>query len=155
METVFLFEDLLALLLAIILGSLLGLEREWAKKEAGLKTFTLICFGSALFLIIARQALNQYVGVSNLDPSRILGQIIIGIGFLGGGVIIFEPEKKRLEGLTTAADMWVTAAIGAAVGLELYRLAIMSTVLITSLLIVLKPFERKVESKIRSKIEEN
>ncbi len=140
--------SLKGLILAATLGALIGLEREWAQRAAGLRTFSLISLGSALFVMISRLSFTQYLGVSSLDPSRTLGQIIVGIGFLGAGIIIFRQREGRVEGLTTAAMMWTTSAVGAAVGLELYWLAIFATALIVLINFVVLPFEKRLEKKI-------
>lgn len=141
--------SLKSLILAVALGALIGLEREWAQKEAGLRTFSLISLGAALFVIISHLSFNQYLGVSSLDPSRTLGQIIVGIGFLGAGIIIFQRKEGVVKNLTTAAMMWVTAAVGAAVGLELYWLAISTTLLIIFINFVILPIEKRIERKIQ------
>jgi len=140
--------SLKGLILAATLGALIGLEREWAQRAAGLRTFSLISLGAALFVMISRLSFIQYLGVSSLDPSRTLGQIIVGIGFLGAGIIIFRQREGRVEGLTTAAMMWTTSAVGAAVGLELYWLAISATALILLINFVVLPFEKRLEKKI-------
>ena len=140
--------SLKSLILAATLGALIGLEREWARKEAGLRTFSLISLGAALFVIISRLSFIEYLGVSSLDPSRTLGQIIVGIGFLGAGIIIFREKEGRVEGLTTAAIMWATAAVGAAVGLGLYELAISAAILIVLINFVILPLEKRLEKKI-------
>ena len=140
--------SLKGLVLAVLLGALIGLERECAQRAAGLRTFSLISLGAALFVMISRLSFIQYLGVSNLDPSRTLGQIIVGIGFLGAGIIIFKERESKVEGLTTAAMMWVTSAVGAAVGLELYWLAISTTILIVLINFVVLPFEKRLEKKI-------
>ncbi len=140
--------SLKSLILAAILGALVGLEREWAQRAAGLRTFSLISLGAALFVMISRLSFIQYLGTSSLDPSRTLGQIIVGIGFLGAGIIIFKQREGKVEGLTTAAMMWATAAVGAAVGLELYWLAISTTILIVLINFVVLPFEKRLEKKI-------
>ncbi len=137
------------LILAVILGALIGLEREWARKEAGLRTFTLISLGSALFVMISRLAFYPYLSISSLDPSRTLGQLIIGIGFLGAGTIIFSRSEEKVKGLTTAAMIWVTAAIGAAIGLQLYWLAIFTTLLVVILSFSIIPFEHHLEQRIK------
>lgn len=135
-------------MLATALRALIGIEREWARKEAGTRTFSMISLGSALFIIISRLSFDKYLGVSSLDPSRTLGQIIVGIGFLGAGIIIFRTQEGVVRNLTTAAMMWVTAAIGATVGLELYRLAIFTAFLVVFINIVVLPIEKKIENRI-------
>ena len=134
-------EIFLQLILAAFLGGLVGLEREYNRKEAGLRTFTLVSLGAAFFTIIAFQSFKIFAEGTNvvLDPSRIIGQIVLGIGFIGGGLIIYR--EYHIEGLTTAAGLWVSAAIGAAVGMKFYLPAIFVTVLIIVVLTGLKPIE--------------
>lgn len=122
-------EPVLQLLLAAILGGILGLEREYGKKEAGLRTYILVATGSALFTIIAREFVLRFSTTLNvsLDPLRTIQAIAIGIGFVGSGLIIFR--RDHVEGLTTAAGLWLVAAIGVAVGFKLYILASFATLL--------------------------
>src|SRR3989344_7044505 len=98
------------LTLAVILGMSIGFEREYRRKAAGLRTYTLVALGAALFTILSFQA---FPGVP-FDPSRIASQVVVGIGFIGAGIIFLRGD--RIEGLTTAAGLWVTAAIGMAIG---------------------------------------
>ncbi|MGC8651334.1 MAG: MgtC/SapB family protein [Minisyncoccia bacterium] len=133
------------LLLAAALGALIGLERKHARKEAGMRTFALISLGASLFLIINRLSYTQYFLMTGSNPSQVLSQIIIGMGFLGAGVIIFHPTDNQVIGLTTAATMWATAAIGAAVGLRLYGIAIVSTILVMLINLIILPIERHLE----------
>ncbi len=141
-ESVWFFRDVLGqLLLAITLGFALGVERELAHKSAGVRTHTLVALGSALFSII-----SQVVTPAGTDPTRIASQIVVGIGFLGGGLIIFRDQK--LQGLTTAAGIWVAAAIGMAVGFKLYALAVAAAVLTLLVFIVLYPLESRFIDKI-------
>jgi len=141
--------SLKSLILAATLGALIGLEREWAQRAAGLRTFSLISLGAALFVMISRFSFSPYLGISSLDPSRTLGQIIVGIGFLGAGIIIFKQREGKVEGLTTAAMMWTTSAVGAAVGLELYWLAISTTILIVLINFIVLPLEKRLQKKIQ------
>ena len=136
------------LLLAIVLGVLIGLERKLVQKEVGMRTFSLISLGSALFVMISRLSMSMYLGNSSLDPSRTLGQIIVGIGFLGAGAIIFEQREGKVKGLTTAAMMWVTAAIGSAIGLGLYWLAIFTTVFVLLINLIILPIERRMDKQV-------
>src|SRR6201996_4864858 len=110
--------------LAFVLSSLIGLEREWRQKSAGLRTHTLVGFGAALFLIISKYGFSDVlVGRSVvLDPSRVAAQIVSGLGFIGGGLIFVRRDAVR--GLTTAAIVWMTAAIGMACGAGLAILAL-------------------------------
>jgi len=137
------FQIFLQLLLATILGGLVGLEREYKRKEAGLRTYSLVSLGAALFTIISFQIFNFYIGKPGVsfDPSRIVGQIVLGIGFLGAGLIIFR--GFRIEGLTTAAGLWVVAAIGVTVGIGLYFLAILVAFLALLILAGLRLAEEK------------
>ncbi|MCB0320650.1 MAG: MgtC/SapB family protein [Bdellovibrionales bacterium] len=116
-------------LIAALLGSLVGLERELAGKDPSLRTFSLICLGSCLFAVVSRESI---VGVVGGDPSRIAAQVVTGIGFLGAGTIF--RSKFGISGLTTAALMWVTSAIGVAVGFGHVRLAVAAT--LTALIII-------------------
>lgn len=137
------FEIVIQLFLAIILGGSVGLEREFLKKEAGFRTFCLVSLGAALFTITALGISKGLIGRPGIafDPSRIIGQIVLGVGFLGAGLIIFR--QARIEGLTTAAALWVTAAIGAAVGAKLYFVAIFVTFLTILILAGFRLFEEK------------
>jgi len=137
------------LALALVLGTLIGIEREFARKSAGMRTYALVSMGAALFCIIPQ--LTFKAGVGGFDPSRVLSQVVLGIGFIGAGVIIFQ--KSRVHGLTTAASLWTTAAIGAAVGYQLYNLAIYSTLLVLLVLVVFYSIEKKFLKK--EPIEEN
>jgi putative Mg2+ transporter-C (MgtC) family protein len=114
------------LALAFALSSLIGLEREWRQKSAGLRTHTLVGFGAALFLIISKYGFSDVLGRSViLDPSRVAAQIVSGLGFIGGGLIFVRRDAVR--GLTTAAIVWMTAAIGMACGAGLVILALAAT----------------------------
>lgn len=137
------FEIIIQLFLAVILGGLVGLEREFVRKEAGLRTFCLVCLGSTLFTTIAFEASNFLMGKPGIafDPSRIIGQIVLGVGFLGAGLIIFR--QARVEGLTTAAALWVAAAIGAAIGAKFYFLATLVTFLTILILTGFRLLEEK------------
>jgi len=116
------------LLLAFILASLIGLEREISNKSAGLRTHTLVGVGSALFVLVSKYGFTDVLGDHViLDPSRVAAQIVSGIGFIGGGIIFVR--RDVVSGLTTAASIWVTAAVGAAAGAGLPLLAVLSTTL--------------------------
>ena len=134
----------LQVLLAAFLGALIGLEREHKRKEAGLKTFSLVSLGACFFTIIGvylsspQGYLSPFVSV---DPTRIIQAVAIGIGFIGSGLIIFQ--KFEVEGLTTAATLWVASAIGIGVGVELYFLSILGTLLILGILFFFRLIEEK------------
>lgn len=117
------------LFLAIFLGALLGLEREYKRKEAGLQTYALVALGTCLFTIVSFELADVFLGKTGVSfsPLRIIQAIAVGIGFIGAGSIFRHPSG--VEGLTTAAGLWVTAAIGIAVGVNLYFLATLTTFL--------------------------
>lgn len=109
------------LVVASVLGFAIGLEREHRRKAAGMRTFALVCLGAALFTIISVDGFRAFALESAYDPSRIAANIVVGIGFLGAGLIFLQGNK--VQGLTTAAALWVTAAIGMAVGIQMYSIA--------------------------------
>lgn len=111
----------LRLLLALVLGFAIGFERKMRSKEAGVRTHTIVCVGACLYMIIS----TNIVGA---DPSRIAAQIVSGIGFIGAGMIFYN--KQVVHGLTTAAGIWATAAIGMAVGAGLWELSIVASIII-------------------------
>ena len=111
---------ILRLFIAGILGGLIGFEREFRAKEAGLRTHFIVALGSALFMLI-----SQYAFTGRFDAARVAAQVVSGIGFIGAGVIIFQ--KNVVRGVTTAAGLWVAAAIGLACGAGMYVVAIAAT----------------------------
>ncbi|WP_018464053.1 MgtC/SapB family protein [Segatella paludivivens] len=121
---------ILRLFIAALLGGMIGLEREYREKAAGLRTHFLVALGSALFMIISVYGFNGVLTNSqmHLDVSRIAAQVVSGIGFIGAGTIIFQ--KNTVHGLTTAACVWVTAAIGLTCGAGMYLLALSATLLV-------------------------
>lgn len=116
--------------IAALLGLLIGMERSHAGKSAGMRTYSLVCIGSALFVGMTLLVSNEFIqaGHQAFDPLRVASQIVVGIGFLGAGVIFVE--KQVLTGLTTAAGLWVTAAIGAVTGFKFYEVATYTTALV-------------------------
>ncbi len=130
----------LRLLLAAILGGVIGFEREQQGKSAGLRTHMLVALGAALFVLIPQQA-----GVSDADLTRVLQGLVTGIGFLGAGTIIKGTGPEEVKGLTTAAGIWLTAAIGVAAGMGREATAVLSTflvlVILSSVLRVARLFE--------------
>lgn len=137
-------EVVLQLFLATVLGALIGLERECRRKEAGLRTFSLVSLGTCLFTIITIGLFNFFIGQAgiNFDPSRVIQAIAVGIGFIGAGVIFRQPSG--VVGLTTAAGLWVVAAIGMAIGVKFYFLAIFTTFLVLFILTIFGLLEEKV-----------
>jgi putative Mg2+ transporter-C (MgtC) family protein len=136
-------ELIMRLILAAILGSVIGFERERQAWAAGLRTHMLVCVSSALVMIVSAFGFSDVLGRANvvLDPSRIAAQVVSGIGFLGAGAILLRGEVIR--GLTTAASVWSVAAIGLAVGAGLNTAAIAATVIILAILAGMKPIERR------------
>lgn len=114
----------LRLLVAAVLGGLLGFERERQGKSAGVRMHMLVAMGAALFVLIPQQA-----GVSSADLSRVLQGLIAGVGFLGAGAIIMGTKEAETRGLTTAAGIWVTAAVGMAAGMGRESSAVLSTLI--------------------------
>ncbi|MFK4082848.1 MgtC/SapB family protein [Kribbella sp. NPDC020789] len=120
--------ELLLLLIAFVLSMVIGIERQVRQKSAGMRTHTLVGTGAALFTLVSGFGFNAVLGTEvNLDPSRIAAQVVSGVGFLGAGVIFMRRDVVR--GLTTAATIWMTAAIGMACGAGMPLLAVAATVL--------------------------
>ena len=120
---------MLRLLVAGILGAIIGLDREYRAKEAGYRTHFLVSLGSALIMIVSQYGFQEIIKENSvtLDPSRVAAQVVSGIGFMGAGTIILQ--KQIVRGLTTAAGIWATAGIGLAVGAGMYAIGIATTVL--------------------------
>ena len=124
--------------LSATIGLILGIEREYAGKAAGMRTYSLVAMGATIFTIISKFGFSDVAG-AGFDPSRVAAQIVTGIGFLGAGVIIFRGVK--VEGLTTAAGLWVAAAIGMAIGAAMYEVAIVSAVIAFLVIVFLRKFD--------------
>ena len=133
------------LALAALLGAVIGVNRERHEWAAGMRTHMLVSVGAALAMIVSAFGFNDVLMRSHvvLDPSRIAAQVVSGIGFLGAGTILFLQREQVVRGLTTAAGLWATAAIGLAAGSGLYLAAAMATAVIWLILAVLKPLERR------------
>lgn len=128
-------EDVQKVLIAALLGMVIGLEREWSGKPAGLRTLILVCTGSALFTIVSYN-IAELDNTGETDISRIASNIVTGIGFIGAGIIF--RGRNNVHGLTTAATVWIAAAIGMAVGTGDYLLAGAATVAVWLILVVLQ-----------------
>jgi len=141
------WELLLRLLIAAVLGSIVGADRERLVWAAGLRTHMLVCVGACLFMIVSTFGFSDVLGKQNviLDPSRVAAQVVSGIGFLGAGSILLRGEVVR--GLTTAASLWTVAAIGLAVGGGLYLEAVAATVIILIILAGIKPVEERFQRR--------
>jgi putative Mg2+ transporter-C (MgtC) family protein len=133
----------LRLVLAAGIGGMLGAEREMRRKSAGFRTNILIAVGACVFTMVG-------LSFSAGDPSRVTAQIVTGIGFLGAGAILHSGDS--VHGMTTAAMIWVNAALGAASGLGQFRLAIIAGGLTLAVLLILAPLEREFERRLPPKI---
>lgn len=133
----------LRLVLAVVLGGIIGFERGRAGRPAGLRTHILVCLGSTL-AIMTNQYIYQQYGVG--DPTRMAAQVISGIGFLGAGTIIVT-GRHQVKGLTTAAGLWATACMGLAIGIGFYKAAIVTCLLIVFATIVLHRLDNSMLSK--------
>lgn len=129
------------LALSLLLGGIVGFERKRKGQVAGARTFALISMGATLAMIVSIYIPQVYLGLKNGDPGRVAAQVITGVGFLGAGAII--QTKGSVRGLTTAAGIWMVAALGLAVGVGLYGIAVISTVLILFTLVSLEHYERR------------
>src|SRR5437016_5392375 len=147
-------EILLRVALAAALGGVLGLERELREREAGLRTHLLVSVGSALFTLVSAYGFHAFLSsgqnVIRADPTRIAAQIVTGIGFLGAGAIIRQGFSVR--GLTTAATLWVVAAVGLAAGAGYYSVAVITTGLVLLALWPLRIIAYRILSRFRAEV---
>lgn len=130
------------MILALLLGAIVGAERKHKGQVAGIRTFALISLGACLAMILSIYVPQEYMGLKNGDPGRIAAQVITGIGFLGGGAMI--QQKGAVRGLTTAAGIWITAIIGMAVGVGMYVASVLCTAFIMLVIIGFNRFEHRV-----------
>ena len=131
------FPYLLGLVTAVVCGALIGVERTFRQKEAGIRTHIIVALGSALIMIVSKYGFFDIVGLAdhvNLDGSRLAAQVVTGISFLGAGIIVF---KGTVKGLTTAAGVWTTAGIGLAAGAGMYGIAVYATLILLIVQIVI------------------
>lgn len=138
---------ILKIVLAVLLGGLIGLERESVNRPAGFRTHILVCVGAALVMIISEEIYNQYSGLTNADPARLGAQVISGIGFLGAGTII--KDGVTVKGLTTAATLWTVSCIGLAIGGGYYAAAIITSIIVYIVLISFNKIDVPVIKKNR------
>lgn len=143
---------IIRLVVAALLGSVVGLERERHDWVAGLRTHMMVCVGSALAMIVSAHGFMDVVipGKIELDPSRIAAQVVSGIGFLGAGTILYL-RNEVIRGLTTAAGLWTVACVGLAIGSGLYEAGVIATALALIILALLKPLEKYVLSHGRKR----
>lgn len=134
---------LLRLCLALLFGAFIGAERQSHAQPAGLRTNALVCLGTCLFMIVSAYGFEIFINVPHvqINPAQVASYVVAGIGFLGAGTIFRSQGGDRIRGLTTAAAIWVVAAIGLACGLGMYIAAVAVTVLTLSVLIVLRLVE--------------
>ncbi|HNE49820.1 MAG TPA: MgtC/SapB family protein [Chitinophagales bacterium] len=130
--------QILSILLSIVIGSSIGMEREFQNKSAGLRTFILVSFGSCLFTI-----LSIAIGINN--PDRLAANIVTGIGFLGAG-IIYKESNNKIGGITTASAVWATASLGMCAGAGYFTLAALGTVILFAVLRLMVPLQNKIEA---------
>jgi putative Mg2+ transporter-C (MgtC) family protein len=130
------FEEAAQVLFAFVIGAIIGLEREFRSKPAGFRTMILICVGSCLYTILSKEA-----AIGSTD--RIASNIVTGIGFIGAGVIF--KEGISVNGLTTAALIWITAALGMAIGYHHYTIAVVVSAIVVVVLFILEPVQRLIE----------
>lgn len=132
-------DSIIRLIMALILGGLIGYERQAQSKSAGLRTHTLVCVGSCLCMIISINIAMDYYftfGYNNSDPERIAAQVVSGVGFIGAGTILANQKDRSVRGLTTAAGLWAVSAIGLVVGAGYLVIACVATALIFLVLTV-------------------
>jgi len=130
-------EFAIRILVAILLGLAIGAEREYHRHPAGLRTMAMVSAGAALFTMIGEFSFGE---IGKTDPTRIAAQVVSGVGFLGAGAIL--RQGSDVKGLTTAASIWVVAAIGMAAGFGSFLLALMATTLVVLTLVTIRPVER-------------
>lgn len=145
LREVTLLSVLLRPLVALVLGGMIGLEREMKNRPAGLRTYMLVCMGACL-IMLTNQYIYQIFGTG--DPVRMGAQVVSGIGFLGAGTIMVT-RRNQVKGLTTAAGLWASAAVGLAVGIGFYEGAVVCGVAVCLILIVLTPLDRRVHRRTR------
>lgn len=147
----YLITVLASILLSCVLGGIIGFEREQSRnKAAGFRTHILVCLGSCLVMLIAEFSLIAYSDQVNIDPTRIGGQVVSGIGFLGAGAII--RHGVSVKGLTTAASIWIVACVGLACGIGFYTGAILVTLFIWTILMYLKNLEIRLAKRMEHKL---
>jgi putative Mg2+ transporter-C (MgtC) family protein len=137
-------EDLIKILLSLAIGGCIGWEREYQGKSAGLRTMIVICMGSAFFTIF-----SIYLGFIGHTPDRIASNIITGIGFLGAGIIF--REENKVTGMTTAATIWITAALGMGIGGGYYLVSVIGTLVVLAVLLSLVPVQQWIDHSNQSR----
>ena len=139
------YEMIFRLTVAFVLSGLVGLEREWRRHEAGLRTHILVCLGSTLIMLTSLHVFDIYKSQGVVDPTRIAAGVITGIGFLGAGTIM--RSQDHIRGLTTASTLWVVAALGLSIGCGFLKTAVFATFLVLLVLLFLRHFEFRMLKK--------
>jgi len=129
------------LVLSMFIGCLLGSERLFAGKTAGMRTYALVSLGSTAYVVVSLLVTSQYLYVTDFDPLRMASQIVVGVGFLGAGLIVFKDSK--ISGLSTAAGLWLSAAVGVAIGYGLFQVAFLTAFLTLFVFVVLGFLKKK------------
>lgn len=140
------YEIFVRLSIAMLCGMIIGAERIVAHKTAGMRTYALVSMGSALLVIISQMAGQLFVKDGSFDPIRMASQVVVGVGFLGAGLIVLR--DKEVTGLTTASGLWVCAAIGMSAGFGFYGIALISTFLTLFIFVVLWFIEQRFKKLI-------
>jgi putative Mg2+ transporter-C (MgtC) family protein len=146
---------IIKLLLAMVLGMVIGVERYLAHKTAGMRTYSLVAMGSALLIIISDLVVVQYLPYANvgINPLQMAAAVVTGMGFLGAGIIMHQ--ESRVIGITSASGLWVSAGIGMAVGFGFYNLAIIGTALTLFIFVILWILEKKLVDRISGRSSSN
>ena len=139
------WEIILRLVLSVILGGAIGIERAESNHDAGLRTHTLVCLGSAGIMLMSQAMASQFGG----DIGRLGAQVISGIGFLGAGCILINGNK--IKGLTTAAGLWATACVGLSVGMGYYFISVSVTVLMLAVMLLMRPIGNRLQNRAAHK----
>lgn len=137
------------LIVSLVAGGLIGLEREISRQPAGLRTHILICVGSTLLMLLSIYVPQELVGAKNGDPGRIAAQVVTGIGFLGGGAIL--KIGTNIKGLTTAASIWITSAVGLAIGAGMFLQSGIAVAISLLVLGIFEVVERRVFPEVQTK----
>ena len=140
----------LRLTIALIVGTIIGIDREMKRRSAGIKTHVLVCLGAAIVMMTS-QYMMQWYGLDAADLGRMGAQVISGVGFLGAGSIIIDQTKNnKIKGITTAAGIWTTACIGLIIGMGYYIVAVFMFLLMIFTMLGLKPLTKKLQLKVNS-----
>lgn len=145
MDYMYYIDIALRLVVAVVLGGIIGIERAGTKHDAGLRTHILVCLGAAGIMVISQNLVANY----STDISRLGAQVISGIGFLGAGCILVNGNK--VKGLTTAAGLWTTACVGLATGMGYYFISVTMTVLMLLAMLALRPLANRLQNKNKKK----